>query len=145
MSNSSIWPMDRTLSGATTPGPSGPGSDDREPLLCIPQRSSISEASPSDCLMSYLRCSLGGLSIDAVSIFCCPSPRGHGCICVIVDLWVAVGIYLYRYVSLYTYMCESVLILCVQMRKEETFTCSSPRWSASRSTLVWMKSLCNYE
>ena len=27
---SSIWPTDSTLSGATTPSPSGPGSDDNE-------------------------------------------------------------------------------------------------------------------
>ena len=27
MSNSSIWPTDRTLTGATNPGQSGPGSD----------------------------------------------------------------------------------------------------------------------
>ena len=29
MSNSSIWLLDRTLSGATTPGQSGPGSNDK--------------------------------------------------------------------------------------------------------------------
>ena len=36
MSNSSIWLIDRTLSGATTPGQSGPGSNDNEGVLCIP-------------------------------------------------------------------------------------------------------------
>ena len=30
MSNNSIWPIDRTQSGATTPGPHGPGSDCNE-------------------------------------------------------------------------------------------------------------------
>ena len=30
MSNSSIWPLDRTLSGTTTLGQSGPGSDDNK-------------------------------------------------------------------------------------------------------------------
>ena len=45
MSNSFIWPIDTTLSDATTPGQSGPGS--------IPQRSCIAGASPSDCLVSY--------------------------------------------------------------------------------------------
>ena len=49
---SSILPIDRTLSGATTPGLSGPGSDGNDGVLCIPQRYNISEALPSDCLVS---------------------------------------------------------------------------------------------
>ena len=53
MSNSSIWPIDRTLSGATTLGQSGPGSDDNEGVLHIPQNSSITGTSPSDCLVSH--------------------------------------------------------------------------------------------
>ena len=40
--------MDKTLSGATIPDQSGPGSNDNEGMFCIPQ-SSITEASPSDC------------------------------------------------------------------------------------------------
>ena len=50
---SSIWPMDRTLSGATTPGQSGPGSNDNERVLHILQSSSITEVSPSNCFVSY--------------------------------------------------------------------------------------------
>ena len=50
----------RTLSGATTPGQTGPGSNGNEEVLCIPQRSSITEASPSDCLVSYPGHSSGG-------------------------------------------------------------------------------------
>ena len=38
---SSIWPIDRTLSGATTPGQSGHGSDGNEGVLRIPQSSCI--------------------------------------------------------------------------------------------------------
>ena len=53
MSNSSIWPIDKTLSGDTTPGQGGPGSNSNEGVLHIPQGSSITEASPSDCLVSY--------------------------------------------------------------------------------------------
>ena len=34
---SSIWPIDRTLSGANTPDQSGPGSDGSERVLGIPQ------------------------------------------------------------------------------------------------------------
>ena len=48
---SSIWPIDRTLSGATTPGQSVPGSDGNEGLLHIRQSFSVSGASPSDCLV----------------------------------------------------------------------------------------------
>ena len=50
---SSIWPIDRTLSSATTPGQSGPGSDGNEEVLHIPQSSRFTGASPSDCLVSY--------------------------------------------------------------------------------------------
>ena len=50
---SSIYPINRTLSGATTPGQSGPGSDGNKGVLHIPQSSSITGASPSDCLVSY--------------------------------------------------------------------------------------------
>ena len=48
----------RTLSDATTPGQSGPGSDGNERVLHIPQSSSIAEASLSDCLLSYTEHSL---------------------------------------------------------------------------------------
>ena len=41
MSNSSIRPIDKTLSGATNPGPSGPVSDSNEGVLLIPQSASI--------------------------------------------------------------------------------------------------------
>ena len=51
--------MDRTLSGATTPTQSGPGNNGNEGVLCIPQSSSITEASPLDYLVSYPEHSLG--------------------------------------------------------------------------------------
>ena len=53
MQFSSIWPIDRTLSGATTPRQGGPESDGNEEVLRISKSSSITEASPSDCLVSY--------------------------------------------------------------------------------------------
>ena len=52
-SNSSIRPIDRTQSGATTPCQSGPGSDGNQGVLHILQSHSITGALPSDCLMSY--------------------------------------------------------------------------------------------
>ena len=48
----SIWPVDRTLSGAIIPGQCGLGSNGNERVLCIPQSSSITEVSPSDNLWS---------------------------------------------------------------------------------------------
>ena len=53
-------PIDRTLSDATTPGQSGPGSDGNEGVLHIPQSSNIAGTSPSDCLVSLSGHSLGG-------------------------------------------------------------------------------------
>ena len=60
MQFSSIRPIDRALSGATIPGQSGPGSNGNEGVLRIPESSSISGTSPSDCLVSYLGHSLRG-------------------------------------------------------------------------------------
>ena len=54
-----------TLSSATTPGLSGPGSDGNKRVLCIPQNSSITGASPSDCLVPYLGRSLGEYYLSA--------------------------------------------------------------------------------
>ena len=42
-----------TLSSATTPSQSGLGSDGNEEVLRIPQTSSITEISLSDCLVLY--------------------------------------------------------------------------------------------
>ena len=49
MWNSFIWPIDRTLLGATTLGQSGPGSEGNECVVRIPQSCSITGSSPSDC------------------------------------------------------------------------------------------------
>ena len=72
MSNSSIWPIERTLLGATTPGQSRPGSDGNEGVLRIPQISRITEASPSVCLVSYPGHLLEGVLLlcrDPVDVF----------------------------------------------------------------------------
>ena len=45
---SSIWPIDRALSDATTAGQSGLGSDSNEGALYISQSSSITETSSSE-------------------------------------------------------------------------------------------------
>ena len=49
---SSIWPIDRALSGATTPGQHGLGSDGNEGVLSIPEIYIITGAWPSDCFVS---------------------------------------------------------------------------------------------
>ena len=41
----------------------GPGSDSNEEIHCIPQSSSLTGTSPSDCLVSYPRHSLGGVEV----------------------------------------------------------------------------------
>ena len=55
---SSIWHKAWTLSSATTTGHSRPGSDGNKGVLCIPQSFTITGASSSDCLTSYLGHSL---------------------------------------------------------------------------------------
>ena len=76
MSNSSIWPIDKTLSDAIILGQNGPGSDGNEEVLCIPQ---ITGASPSDCFVSYGTL-VGGVlpnNRDAVGEFYSPSRLGQ--------------------------------------------------------------------
>ena len=57
---SSIPPIDRTLSGATSPGQSGPGSDGNR-VIRILQSSSTTGVSPSDCFVSNPGHSFGAL------------------------------------------------------------------------------------
>ena len=73
----SIRPMDRTLSGATTPGQSGLGSNGNEEVLHIPQISKA-VALPSDGLMSY-PCGVEWVRVrvrDAVGLLFSPSKMG---------------------------------------------------------------------
>ena len=53
LSNSSIWPISRSRSGANTPSQSGPENDGNGGVLHIPQSCSITIGSPSDfCVKS---------------------------------------------------------------------------------------------
>ena len=76
----SVWPIHRSLSWATTLDQSRPGSDGKKRVLHIPQNSGITGALPSDCLMSYTGHSLwrgGGLlllSRDVLGVFNSPIP-----------------------------------------------------------------------
>ena len=49
MSNNSIWSINRTQSGATTPGEGGPWSNDNEDVLQIPTNPKTG-TSPSNCV-----------------------------------------------------------------------------------------------
>ena len=68
---SSIWLIYRTLSSATTPGQNGHGSDGNKRVLSIPHSSSITEASPWNCFVSYLWHSLDKsyLSAEMQSVY----------------------------------------------------------------------------
>ena len=74
---SSIWLIDRTLSGVTTPGYSGPESDGNEGVFHIPQSSSITGTSSSDFLVPYSGHTLGGSypSAEVQPFFLQPQPN----------------------------------------------------------------------
>ena len=81
---SSIWPIERTHSCATTLGQNGLVSNSNEGILCIFQSSSFTEASSSDCLESNLEHSSGRSS-------CCilqPKPTGQYYFCSRYTTWV---------------------------------------------------------
>ena len=72
MSNSSIWPIDRTFSGAITLDQKGPGNDGNEEVLCFPKT--------PDELVSYpgpsLEVGVLPLCRRAVGVFYKPSWQG---------------------------------------------------------------------
>ena len=93
----SIWPIDWTLSGVTTLSQSGPGSNGNEEILCIPQSSSITGTSPSDCLVSYPGHSLGrGLTPLQKSSQCILQPQPTGQI-----NYLYLNVIFYFYLSLF--------------------------------------------
>ena len=55
MSNSYFWSIDWTPSGASTPSQSEPGSDGNKQELHITQSSSITGASPLNCLVCHIQ------------------------------------------------------------------------------------------
>ena len=57
----SIWPIDKTLSGATTMGQSEPGSHDPEWVISIPESYKITRTFLLDCFVSYSWYSLEGI------------------------------------------------------------------------------------
>ena len=67
LSNSSIWPIDETLTSTATLGQSGPGSYGNEGVLLIPQNTST-RTSSSDYLVPYPAHSLGGGSYPSAEL-----------------------------------------------------------------------------
>ena len=63
---SSISPIDRTLSVATTHGQSGPGSDGNKGVFRNPQSSNIIATEPSDYLVSYNQDTLWGRGLTTL-------------------------------------------------------------------------------
>ena len=86
---SSIWPIDRTLSGATSPGQSEPGSDGNEGVLRIPQSSRITRISPSDFLVSY-----PGHSLGVGGSYSSAKPTEQINKCILVYRWICIYILL---------------------------------------------------
>ena len=76
------------LSGATTPSESEPGSNGNKGVLRIPQSSSITGTSPSDCLVSYPGHSLRGSypSTEAQSVYS-TAPIDWAIFCLVGCVW----------------------------------------------------------
>ena len=77
-----IWPIDRTLSGATTLGQSGPGSNGNKRVLHILQSSSVTEASLLNCLVSYPEHSLEESAEMQLMYFVAPATWASVWVCV---------------------------------------------------------------
>ena len=90
-------PKIRPLSSATTPGQSGPGSDDNKGVLRISQSSSITGTWLSDCFVSYPGHSLGGVLLlcrEAIGVFYSPSRLGkYVWVCVYVCVYICIYIH----------------------------------------------------
>ena len=77
-SNKSIWPIDRTLSGATTPGQRGPGSMAMKEYSALPKAQLLLK--PHHQIVDCHRTLVGGvlpLCRDAVGVFCSLSRLGQ--------------------------------------------------------------------
>ena len=102
---SSIWPMGKTLSGATTPGQSGLGNNGNEGVLRIPSSSRITGTSPSVYLVPYPGHSFGegvfSLSRGAIGVFCRLSRLGNlnFCGCTYIGI---IYVYIYWKDNVYT-------------------------------------------
>ena len=102
------------ISDATTPGQSGPRSNDNEEILCIPRSSSIIEASPFDCLVSYLGQSLGEFysSTDMQSVYsAAPANWAEN---IGITFSVIMLCYFYSNIILISYPLSLLLFICLK-------------------------------
>ena len=81
------------------PGQGGPGRNGNEGVLRIPQSSSITGTSPSDCLVSYPEHSLVGGGVlphcsGAVGVFYSPSQLGN--VLIVYMLWESLFLCLFK-------------------------------------------------
>ena len=83
----SIWSIDRTLSGATTPERGGPESNENKGVLRVPQSSSIAGRSKSDCLGHSLVESYTSAEIQSV-YSTAPMKSYNWCCCCIATKYV---------------------------------------------------------
>ena len=94
-----------SLIGATTSGQSEPGRNDNEGVLCIPQSSSITRASPSDYLVSYHYTHwCGGFTSLQRCIQCILLPQLTG------PRYITVHMCVHMYICVHMYMCAYVCI-----------------------------------
>ena len=108
MSNSSIWPIDRTLSGYTTPIQSGAGSN--EWVLSILQCSRKTGTLRSDCLRSYAGHSIGESysSAEMKSVYSTGIANWAVEICICsfsMTVSLLTPIYIYIYIYIYIHVC----------------------------------------
>ena len=90
ISNSPIWPIDRTVSGATILDQSGHGRNGSIGELRIPQNSSSAGASQSDYLVYYPGYSLGTLTPLQIG--------GRGMPPIYIYIYIYCHIYIYIYI-----------------------------------------------
>ena len=117
MQFSSIWPVNRTLLGATTPSQNGPGNDDSEGVLC--KAPALLESHHQIFLVSCPGHSLSGvlpLCRDAVGVFCSKKSLGKKSL-------LYIYIYIYIYVCVCVCMCVCVVV-CVRAHARVCILCA---------------------
>ena len=122
---SSIWTIDRTLSGATTPGQSRTRSDGNDGVHHILQSSCITRTSPSDCLVSYTRTLIGGvLPLGKRCNHCIlqPQPDGPEGLGKYMRIYIYIYIYSHMYVCVHIYMNACIYMYLYDTLKQNKLT-----------------------
>ena len=90
MSNGSIWPIDKTLSSASIPRQSGPGSNGNEEILRIPQGYTDWSLAIRlfNVISKILVWAVLPLCRDAVGVFYSISQLGCVCVCIYINIYI---------------------------------------------------------